>query len=464
MKYNILRLCALLTFTISHAQTSLHFDGNNDYVNLNSISSTMDTVSEFTLDFWVKFDLANNTDYGAFFAVNTVNHDNVFLIRVANGNFDPVNDGAIVYINDNGNQYMSGSSPIGDGLCHHIAFTYDNTACKLYIDGVLEASANHTITFNSTDLYSLGQEYDGGTIPISNLFEGELDELRIWSEAKNQPDIANLMTLVPNANTAHLMHYFKLDDGLPNANNTSISTITNEVNTAANGLLNNFSLTGNVSNYITNTCNSSYYVLSIDTQLCNGPYLSMFGEYYTESGVYVDTFFSADEDTILQLALEITSENIQTAVSQNTIGTLISLDSISTYQWLFCEENYAVIPGETNQIFTPSNSGYYAVELTLNGCIDTSECILTKGIGLEEEQNLFSFYPNPSHGQITILGLKENTMYTIHILSQIGTVLESKSGLNLHNEIQLPYEKGYYIIQILDRTTGRESQLPVIIH
>jgi len=55
-------------------------------------------------------------------------------------------------------------------------------------------------------------------------------------------------------------------------------------------------------------------------------------------------------------------------------------------------------------------------------------------------------------------------MYTIHILSQIGTVLESKSGLNLHNKIQLPYEKGYYIIQILDRTTGRESQLPVIIH
>ena len=43
-----------------------------------------------------------------------------------------------------------------------------------------------------------------------------------------------------------------------------------------------------------------------------------------------------------------------------------------------------IINGEINQSYTPAVTGNYAVEVTLNGCIDTSACFLVAYTGLEE--------------------------------------------------------------------------------
>ena len=56
----------------------------------------------------------------------------------------------------------------------------------------------------------------------------------------------------------------------------------------------------------------------------------------------------------------------------------------ATYQWLDCDNNYAVINGETNQSYTPAATGNYAVEVNMNGCVDTSACFLVDYTGIEE--------------------------------------------------------------------------------
>jgi len=56
----------------------------------------------------------------------------------------------------------------------------------------------------------------------------------------------------------------------------------------------------------------------------------------------------------------------------------------ATYQWLDCLNGFQPIAGETNQSFTPSNDGNYAVEITVNGCSDTSSCFLIEIIGVDE--------------------------------------------------------------------------------
>lgn len=464
MKY-YLSLLILCTYTyLSVAQNNrLHFDGGNDYVNLNSISGSMQGLSEFTVEFWVKFDLDDNTDYGVFFSANDMNNGNVFLIRVANGNFDPVNDGAIIYINDNGNQYMSGVTPIGDGACHHIAFTYNNGSCKLYVDGQLEANETHTITFNLGDKYSLGQEYDGGSSPLSNFYNGELGEFRIWDVEKTQVEISNLMNSIPGSGSSDLITYYKFEDGVGNTSNIGITTCTNEITGGGNGQLNNFSLSGNTSNYIINTCESSPYLEVVDTQICASPYLSAFGDYYYSSGLYTDTIFSTGQDTIFQLTLDIISESINTNVYENASGTLESLDSISTYQWLNCDDNFSVISGETNQDYTPTNIGSYAVELTYNGCVDTSDCIAVKGIGLTEHEKLISIFPNPSKGHVVVQGLKENSSFTIHVVSQLGNVIKKLNTSQYVLNIELPYPKGYYIIEIIENKTGTIFNYPIVL-
>lgn len=59
------------------------------------------------------------------------------------------------------------------------------------------------------------------------------------------------------------------------------------------------------------------------------------------------------------------------------------------YQWLDCDNNYAEIPGETNQSYTATVVGHYAVKITFsNLCeaveIDTSSCHLVQVADLSE--------------------------------------------------------------------------------
>jgi len=60
--------------------------------------------------------------------------------------------------------------------------------------------------------------------------------------------------------------------------------------------------------------------------------------------------------------------NIDTTLSLND-NTLMANQSGATYQWLDCNNNFAEIAGATNQTFTATQNGSYAVEITLNNCI-----------------------------------------------------------------------------------------------
>ena len=67
-----------------------------------------------------------------------------------------------------------------------------------------------------------------------------------------------------------------------------------------------------------------------------------------------------------------------------TNNVLEAVSSEATYQWLDCDDDYAEINEEINQNYTPNVTGNYAVELNLNGCSDTSECLLVDYTNLFE--------------------------------------------------------------------------------
>lgn len=67
-------------------------------------------------------------------------------------------------------------------------------------------------------------------------------------------------------------------------------------------------------------------------------------------------------------------------------GSSLTADiNANSYQWLNCDDNYSILPGETNQSFFPQSVGNYAVEITLNGCTDTSSCYYFDDAGIAEE-------------------------------------------------------------------------------
>ncbi len=126
--------------------------------------------------------------------------------------------------------------------------------------------------------------------------------------------------------------------------------------------------------------NSLYFVVeyecmetrdTIDESACD-LYTSPSGKTWTESGTYTDTIGnSAGCDSVITINLEVIT--VDTTVT-NDGSTLTATATGGAYQWLDCESGHAVIEGETGQSFTPSANGNYAVEITLSGCKDTSDC------------------------------------------------------------------------------------------
>ncbi len=127
------------------------------------------------------------------------------------------------------------------------------------------------------------------------------------------------------------------------------------------------------------------------------------------------------------VTLNLTINNVSN-LTTTTSGVDISANNANaTYRWINCVSG--VIDGETGQTFTATANGSYAVELTENGCVDTSDCvdILTVGILENSFGDKLSVYPNPTNGNFTIyLGaIYEKAQLLITDIS--GKLIESKT-------------------------------------
>lgn len=100
-------------------------------------------------------------------------------------------------------------------------------------------------------------------------------------------------------------------------------------------------------------------------------------------------------------------------------GQITSLQPNALYQWLLCP-SLTIIPGATSVEYTPPINGEYAVILTLaNGCSDTSDCIVINDLGVEEQSNYFTLFPNPGNGTF-YLNLSQAEIKEIEIFDLTG--------------------------------------------
>ena len=187
------------------------------------------------------------------------------------------------------------------------------------------------------------------------------------------------------------------------------------------------------------------------TEIACDSYTSPSGNYvWTSSNTYMDTIpNTANCDSIITINLTINSISDLTI---STSGTTVSTNNTgATYQWVDCDNNYAVIVGETGQSYIATVNGNYAVELTENGCVDTTACVAITTVGILENNfgNNLLVYPNPTNGNFSIdLGdVYENSEVLITDLS--GKLLDSKTiaqSQTLNLSIREP--AGIYILSI----------------
>jgi hypothetical protein len=128
-------------------------------------------------------------------------------------------------------------------------------------------------------------------------------------------------------------------------------------------------------------------------------------------------------------------------------------NSVATYVWLDCESGYAVLPGETAQTFNPIVNGEYAIQLTENGCVDTTDCISIVSVGLISNSlaNQFTVFPNPTTGQFTIDIINTIEDLNISLFALNGELIETRSFQNSSSvKFEVNEPAGMYILRISD--------------
>lgn len=139
--------------------------------------------------------------------------------------------------------------------------------------------------------------------------------------------------------------------------------------------------------------------------------------------------------------------SLDTSVTRNG-ATFTANDTTAKYQWLDCSSMQA-LPGDTNQTFTATANGSYAVAVSKNGCTDTSGCYTITNVGLMEMATTkLEIYPNPNSGSFSI-EFEEITSGTLEIYTISGQRVYAQNIQHQEQlKLNLPLAKGIYQLKL----------------
>ncbi|MFK7786294.1 MAG: T9SS type A sorting domain-containing protein, partial [Crocinitomicaceae bacterium] len=193
--------------------------------------------------------------------------------------------------------------------------------------------------------------------------------------------------------------------------------------------------------------NLTYATIDYET-ICDGDSILIFGQYQWSPGVYIDSLQSINGcDSLLQVDLTVNSVNTivssnDTSVTSNAVG--------ATYQWLDCDNGFAIISGENTSTFFPSSNGTYAVLVEQQGCLDTSDCVVISNLGVDHNilfQNV-SIFPNPSTGIVNI-HFGDLADVRLEIFDPRGNIFyENYMVPDDVEQLELDFPAGVYLIRL----------------
>lgn len=209
---------------VGEQATHLNFDGVDDYIDIGNI---VPEGSSYTKEVWVK---ANNaSQFNIISSARCVFWCENGIVKASNGNLSDV--------------HTDLSSFFGEWT--HIAVTYDSatTTMKLYINGILKAE-NTSVAQYLADPIQIGAFLSG------TVFNGSMDEVRIWNIARTAEQINETMDNELQGDETGLLAYYQFNQGFAAADNTTVTSLDDATGNGNNGTLNNFTLNGETSNWL----------------------------------------------------------------------------------------------------------------------------------------------------------------------------------------------------------------------
>jgi len=200
---------------------------------------------------------------------------------------------------------------------------------------------------------------------------------------------------------------------------------------------------------IINSYVSQHDTLKLVYSICEGDSIAIGEQYFMETGNYTVTlsdYYGCD--SVVTLSLTVFTVNTDVILS----GTTLTSDTVdASYQWLDCNDNYSPITEAVSNSFSPVIDGSFAVQVSQNGCIDTSSCYTVTGITYIENNfgNSLKIYPNPTNGNIKI----ELSISYIDITIKLESITGQIISVNNYNQVEnidyfIEEKPGLYILDI----------------
>lgn len=182
----------------------LSLDGNGDYVSTsnNPLSGTTD----FTAESWFNW-AGNTTQENTILAIGNP-ASNGFQISTSNSGGK-----AFLIANINGVGDITTDYELVANEWHHIALVNDAGTWSFFVDGRLEPITGGTATSTSSMNAANATTYVGYSGSANQYFDGQIDDVRVWDEARTQSEINEFMTepLVGNEANLALNYDFDVD-------------------------------------------------------------------------------------------------------------------------------------------------------------------------------------------------------------------------------------------------------------
>ncbi|OHA66816.1 MAG: hypothetical protein A3D59_00065 [Candidatus Wildermuthbacteria bacterium RIFCSPHIGHO2_02_FULL_47_17] len=202
------------TTSVSNTHSLDLESGSSQYASIADASQvSLDFTDELTLSAWIKIES---------FAGGT-------LIRKSRGDdsqrsYASSMDSSNVYVafssDGSNNETETFSWSPSTGVWYHLAFTHSGSTVKFYLNGTQQGGDQTTsmgTLFNSNRPFAIGASHDSAGNP-EGLFDGLVDDARVWSKALSSSDISDLYTSHdPTNNASDLEGFWKFDGGYTDA-------------------------------------------------------------------------------------------------------------------------------------------------------------------------------------------------------------------------------------------------------
>lgn len=179
-----------VTYSAGKINNGANFNVSNAYLSRNSFTINQ---TAFSISAWFKTSASAPSDIYSILCQDYTggSPSRVFQFAINNSsNFRFIRFGSSNNLLTN----ISNSTPLNNGIWHHVVATFSNSVgSRIYVDGVLTGS-DSVLTSNNSSLSipTLMGASQGDSGSIGNYFNGQIDEVGIWSRALSGSEVSEL--------------------------------------------------------------------------------------------------------------------------------------------------------------------------------------------------------------------------------------------------------------------------------